>query len=71
MSSQRLMAPHPAAGEHHRPGRTGDAQPEGHVADANGQLVVTDGRVIVGEVLSRHPAGRTLRHPCQTPAASN
>jgi hypothetical protein len=44
---------------------------KGHVADSNGQLVVTDGRVIVGEMLSRHPVGRTLLHPCQTPAASN
>jgi hypothetical protein len=44
---------------------------KGHVADYNGQLVVTDGRVIADEMLSRHPVGRTLPHPCQTPAASN
>jgi hypothetical protein len=44
---------------------------KGHVAGSNAQLVVTDGWVIVGEVVSRHPAGRTLLHPWQSPAASN
>src|SRR6516165_9685 len=63
------IARHPAAGGHHRPGRTDDAQPE----RPRGRLqrAVTDGWVIVGEMLSRHPVGRTLLHPCQTPAASN
>jgi hypothetical protein len=36
---------------------------KGYAARYNGQLVVTDGRVIVGAMLSRHPAGRTPLHP--------
>jgi DDE family transposase len=36
---------------------------KGYVAGYNGQLVVTDSQVIVGAMLSRHPAGRTLLHP--------
>ncbi len=34
-----------------------------YLAGYNGQLVVTDGRVIVGAMLSQHPAGRTLQSP--------
>jgi len=33
------------------------------VAGYNGQLVVTTEQVIVGAMLSQHPAGRTLLHP--------
>jgi hypothetical protein len=36
---------------------------KGYVAGYNGQLVVTAQQVIVGAVLSQHPAGRTLLHP--------
>jgi len=36
---------------------------KGYVAGYNGQLVVTAGQVIVGAMLSQHPAGRTLLHP--------
>jgi hypothetical protein len=36
---------------------------KGYVAGYNGQLVVTSGQVIVGAMLSQHPAGRTLLHP--------
>jgi transposase len=36
---------------------------KGYVAGYNGQLVVTCGQVIVGAMLSQHPAGRTLLHP--------
>src|SRR6266516_2915477 len=36
---------------------------KGYVAGYNGQLVVTAQQVIVGVMLSRHPAGRTLLHP--------
>jgi transposase len=36
---------------------------EGYVAGYNGQLVVTGQQVIVGAMLSQHPAGRTLPHP--------
>jgi transposase len=36
---------------------------KGYVAGYNGQLVVTDSRVIVGAMLSRHPVDRTLLHP--------
>jgi len=36
---------------------------KGYVAGHNGQLVVTTGQVIVGAMLSQHPAGRTLLHP--------
>jgi len=36
---------------------------KGYVAGYNGQLVVTTGQVIVGAMLSQHPAGRTLLHP--------
>ena len=34
-----------------------------YLAGYNGQLVVTDGQVIVGAMLSQHPAGRTLQSP--------
>jgi DDE family transposase/transposase-like protein DUF772 len=54
---------HRAAGQHHRPGRAGDAQPEGLRGRVNGQLVVTGGQVIVGAMLSQHPVDRTLLHP--------
>ena len=36
---------------------------KGYVAGYHGQLVVTADQVIVGAVLSQHPAGRTLLHP--------
>ncbi len=36
---------------------------KGYVAGYNGQLVVTGQQVIVGAMLSQHPAGRTLLHP--------
>ena len=36
---------------------------KGYVAGYNGQLVVTAQQVIVGAMLSRHPAGRTLPRP--------
>ena len=36
---------------------------KGYVAGYNGQLVVTADQVIVGAMLSQHPAGRTLLHP--------
>jgi len=36
---------------------------KGYVAGYNGQAVVTAGQVIVGAMLSQHPAGRTLLHP--------
>ena len=36
---------------------------KGYVAGYNGQLVVTAQQVIVGVMLSQHPAGRTLLHP--------
>jgi transposase len=36
---------------------------KGYVAGYNGQLVVTTDQVIVGAMLSQHPAGRTLLHP--------
>jgi len=36
---------------------------KGYVAGYSGQLVVTTGQVIVGAMLSQHPAGRTLLHP--------
>ena len=35
---------------------------KGYVPGCNGQLV-TDGQVIIGAMLSRHPVGRTLLHP--------
>jgi hypothetical protein len=35
---------------------------KGYVPGYNGQLV-TDGQVIIGAMLSRHPVGRTLLHP--------
>jgi hypothetical protein len=41
---------------------------KGYVAGYNGQLVVTADQVIVGAMLSQHPAGRTR---CWTPAASS
>jgi hypothetical protein len=44
---------------------------KGYAAGYNGQLVVTGQQVIVGAMLSWHLAGRTLLHPCWTPAASN
>jgi hypothetical protein len=34
-----------------------------YLAGYNGQLVVTDGQVIVGAMLSQHPAGHTLQSP--------
>jgi hypothetical protein len=40
---------------------------KGHLAGYNGQIVVTDGQVIVGAMLSRHPVGRTLLQPSWTP----
>ena len=36
---------------------------KGYVAGYNGQAVVTAQQVIVGVMLSQHPAGRTLLHP--------
>ena len=36
---------------------------KGYVAGYNGQIVVTADQVIVGAMLSQHPAGRTLLHP--------
>jgi transposase len=36
---------------------------QGYVAGYNGQIVVTAGQVIVGAMLSQHPAGRTLLQP--------
>jgi Transposase DDE domain len=36
---------------------------KGYLAGYNGQLVVTADQVIVGAMLSQHPAGRTLLHP--------
>jgi len=36
---------------------------KGYVAGYNGQAVVTADQVIVGAMLSQHPAGRTLLHP--------
>jgi hypothetical protein len=36
---------------------------KGYVAGYNGQAVVTAEQVIVGAMLSQHPAGRTLLHP--------
>jgi hypothetical protein len=33
-----------------------------YVAGSNGQLVVTDGQVIAGAMLSRHPVDRTPPH---------
>ena len=36
---------------------------KGYVAGYSGQLVVTDGDVIVGAMLSRHPVGRTPPRP--------
>jgi len=36
---------------------------KGYVAGYNGQLVVTAQQVIVGAMLSQHPAGRSLLHP--------
>jgi hypothetical protein len=36
---------------------------KGYAAGYNGQLVVTADQVIVGAMLSQHPAGRTLLHP--------
>jgi len=36
---------------------------KGYVAGYSGQLVVTTGQVIVGAMLSQHPAGRTVLHP--------
>src|SRR5437763_16526511 len=36
---------------------------KGYLAGYNGQAVVTAQQVIVGAMLSRHPAGRTLLHP--------
>ena len=44
---------HRAAGEHHRPGRAGDAQPEGIRSRYSGQLVVTAQQVIIGAMLSQ------------------
>jgi hypothetical protein len=41
------------------------------VAGYNGQAVVTADQVIVGAMLSRHPAGRTLLHPVPAPAGSS
>jgi hypothetical protein len=51
------------------PGRPNIAEGKTHkealryLAGYNGQLVVTDGQVIVGAMLSQHPAGRTLQSP--------
>ena len=44
---------------------------KGYVAGYNGQAVVTVQQVIVGAMLSQHPAGRTLLHPVPAPAGSS
>ena len=44
---------------------------KGYVAGYNGQAVVTADQVIVGAMLSQHPAGRTLLHPVPAPAGSS
>ena len=45
---------------------------KGYVAGYNGQAVVTANQVIVGAMLSQHPAGRTLLHPVRhLPAAAD
>ena len=62
---------HRAAGEHHRPGRAGDAEPERLRGGYNGQPVVTAQQVIVGAMLSQHPVGRTLLHPLLDSAGRN
>jgi len=40
---------------------------KGYVAGYSGQLVITDGQVIAGAMLSWHPADRTLLHSFWTP----
>ena len=44
---------------------------KGYVAGYNGQAVVTANQVIVGAMLSQHPAGRFLLHPVPAPAGSS
>ena len=54
---------HRAAGEHHRPGRAGDAQPEGLRRRLQRPARGHRQQVIVGAMLSQHPVDRTLLHP--------
>jgi hypothetical protein len=55
-----------------RRGRTATApNQKGYAAGYNGQLVVTADQVIVGAMLSWHPAGRTLLHPLPAGAGTS